>query len=411
VVATDIQAVDAGWLTGTIETPYLEIQGGSVSTRLASDLEVTDATLRSGAIVVPDSPDGILRLRAPGTLTIEDGALIEARNDGYPGGTSTDPEGGAPTSVAGSTSDAGGSHGGSGLGRSGGAVAGEVYDSIYRPSLPGAGGALDDDGSGNGAAGGGVVEIIAGTVQFDGDITARGDDMSDSGFAAGAGGTVVIEADSLAGSGEIRVHGGYNRYCSSSRAAGAGGGGRVAILVGQLVDFVPSNQIYTLGGALYSCGWSKQGFAGVGTLYVKTAADLYGHLVADSGLSSGLPRSPASTTPLPAIGSGVVGVADPDAVDPGALWVEPIDPANQFALGVVGAWLRIDGTDYRILEQQDRRRVLLEDAAGLVSIGDSYQGVYKFDSVTAHNGAVLQSADPAEVGTTDVDGYSQVDFP
>ena len=59
----------------------------------------------------------------------------------------------------------------------------------------------------------------------------------------------------------------------------------------------------------------------------------------------------------------------------------------------------------------DRRRVLLDGAAGLVSVGDAYQGVYKFDTVTVHGGAVLEFLDTADVTNFDVDADSQVITP
>ena len=74
-----------------------------------------------------------------------------------------------------------------------------------------------------------------------------------------------------------------------------------------------------------------------------------------------------------------------------------------------GMTVRIDGGDYVVVEQSaDRRRLLLAGAGGIVDVGDGYQGIYKFDTVTVRNGAVLEFLDPAEVGTWDVDANSQV---
>ncbi|HMB54064.1 MAG TPA: hypothetical protein VKU40_12160, partial [Thermoanaerobaculia bacterium] len=411
VIVADFQAFDASWIEGPIETPYLEIGDGFVDTYWGGDVRATDVTVRSGAVVKPTG-DGILSMVVPGTLIVETDASLDVNYAGHTGGVSGNPAGGAPAGVTGSTSDSGGSHGGIGKPRAAAGVPGEVYDSVYHPNLPGGGGALDDDNSGNGGNGAGVVEIVAGDVVLDGTIWAWGGDQSDTGSSGGAGGAVRIEAATLTGAGWIRAHGGFNRYCSSSRAAGAGGGGRIALLVDAITGFVPIDQTFVLGGALYDCSWNKQGFGGVGTLYVRTSSSTHGDLYLDSGLSNGLPRKYAETTNLPVVGSGTVGTASVDGDDPADLWIEPQDAQQTFALGVVGTWLRIGGNDYRVLEQSaDRRQVLLEGASGIVSTGDSFAGVYKFDTVTLRRGAVLEILDVTEVGTYDVDSDSQLITP
>jgi len=81
-------------------------------------------------------------------------------------------------------------------------------------------------------------------------------------------------------------------------------------------------------------------------------------------------------------------------------------------MGTPGMWVRVNASDYPVIDQSaDRRRLLLDGAAGLVSVGDAYQGVYKFDSVIVRGGAVLEFLDTAEVVTYDVDADSQVITP
>jgi len=114
-------------------------------------------------------------------------------------------------------------------------------------------------------------------------------------------------------------------------------------------------------------------------------------------------------TPLPAVGTGTVGATALDADDPAALWITPQDPAATFGLGVVGAYARVGAADFRIVAQTpERRQLLLEGAAGVVAVGDPYQGVYKLDAVTVHGGATLVFDDEPEVGTFDVDPESAV---
>jgi hypothetical protein len=146
-----------------------------------------------------------------------------------------------------------------------------------------------------------------------------------------------------------------------------------------------------------------------GTIYLSSLTSTYGDLLVEQEGDDGEPVAP---TVLPTPGTGTVGVATVDASDPADLWIEPQDAAAYFDLGVTGMWLRIDGSDYRVLDQStDRRTVLLEGAAGLVSVGDTWAGVYKFDTVTVRGGAILEFLDTAEATTFDVDVDSQVITP
>jgi hypothetical protein len=142
-------------------------------------------------------------------------------------------------------------------------------------------------------------------------------------------------------------------------------------------------------------------------VFVRDGSMTYGELRVER--SSGCAPKPSPDTVLPTIGVGIVGLADPDAEVPADLWVEPQDANTLFSLGVVGMTVRIDGADYLVIDQSpDRRRLLLENAAGVVDLGDAYQGIYGFDAVIVRNGAVLEFLDPADVGTFDVDANSQV---
>jgi len=307
--------------------------------------------------------------------------------------------------------DAGGSHGGLGsLGYSGPGPAGEVFGSVYRPELGGGGGALNYNVSGRyGGGGGGVVNVTVGTLVLDGEIRAVGEERRyDYREAAGAGGTVRVVAGQIQGTGLIDVSGGRATYCGNADQIGAGGGGRVS-LEGSLVGFDPTTQVTAMGGVKFSCNSTIQGYAAPGTAYVLEPTDTYGDLIVDATPSLGFSH-PDTTLPTP--GTGTVGVADADTSDPADLWIEPQDPAALFDLGVTGMWLRVNGSDYRVLDQSaDRRQVLLEGATGLVAVGDTWQGVYKFDTVTVKGGAVLEFLDAAEATTFDVDADSQVITP
>jgi hypothetical protein len=391
-------ARDAVWVD------EMEIGGAA---RLSGPVVATEMSVLAGAVLVPAEGD-TLRLEAPGTLTVEAGASLDVSGRGYAGGVSGAPAGGAPVNVLGSLSDAGGSHGGAGLAWDTAATtAGEVYDSVTGPRLPGGGGALDNDGSGTGTGGGGVIDVVAGSVVLNGQILALGAHNDNGSRPAGAGGTVRITADLLSGTGVVNANGGFSRSSTASKNAGAGGGGRVLLDVASLSGFDPATQVSAFGNARYNGLWTLLACAAPGTIYHRSASSSHGDLyVAHWSDCTG---KPSRNTVLPAVGSGVVGAADPDAETPADLWIEPQDPNTLFDLGVVGMTVRIDGADYLVVDQSsDRRRLLLQGAAGAVDLGDAYQGIYEFDTVIVRNGAVLEFLDPAEVGTFDVDGNSQV---
>src|SRR6185312_5106815 len=123
----------------------------------------------------------------------------------------------------------------------------------------------------------------------------------------------------------------------------------------------------------------------------------YGALLVDQGATSGT----AGTTVPPSIGKGIVGAVYTEPGNATALWIEPQDSTRKFDLGVVGLWVRINGTDYAVIAQSDdRRRLLLAGAAGAVSVGNTYLGLYKFDTLNVKGRAALQFLDGAVIGST-----------
>jgi hypothetical protein len=265
----------------------------------------------------------------------------------------------------------GGNHGGAG-------GSGEFYDSVYQPWLPGAGGTAG--GSLPGWPGGGVVLLDAATVVLDGAIRARGQDAC--GGAGGAGGTVRIRTSgALRGAGQIDASGGVAKRANCSNAGNAGGGGRVALHVGSFAGFNPVVQVNVQGGT--------GGVGSAGTLLTRTLVQTWGDLRVDQRSTSGAPI----TSVLPSVGRGIIGATYPGS-DPADLWIEPQSTSVKFSLGVAGVWVRINGVDYLIRElSADRRRVLLQGAAGAVTVGQRYLGIYKFDSLTVTGWTRLELKD------------------
>jgi hypothetical protein len=299
------------------------------------DLHLAVLVLVDGATL--DTPTGQdLEIVVDGLLRVEAGTKITAASRGFGGGVAGHPAGYAPSWVTGSLPDAGGTHGGYGVGKTVPGRSGEPYDSVYAPRLPGAGGSQDDDGSGNGLSGGGVVGLEFGTMVLDGTITADGASNSDASRPAGAGGSVWLRGASLSGTGSITVIGGYSRTCYSTTYVGPGGGGRVALHVDDLGGFDPVAQVQTRGGIRYFCNWSYESTAaGGGTLVVKDQASVYGELIVDHGVANGADMY-GPPTEMPALGAGSVSGWEISGAD---AWLTGV---GSFPPRWLGAWVAVE---------------------------------------------------------------------
>ncbi|HEX5224524.1 MAG TPA: hypothetical protein VFW29_05285 [Solirubrobacteraceae bacterium] len=211
----------------------------------------------------------------PTTLKVKSNAIsvdatsrISMTGRGYAGGSSETVDGAGETASGqtASTDGHGGSHGGVG-GRTGahenpGPVSGSTYDSPEAPALPGGGGA-GVPGTAEGNAGGGVLDVEAGTLALDGAISAdgaAGDGPTatepapyDFEGGGGAGGSVLVHAATIGGSGTITALGGntciattpplvlHTAGCNAPvGSSGGGGGGRVALIAGAACSWTGS---------------------------------------------------------------------------------------------------------------------------------------------------------------------------
>ena len=382
----------------------VEVYGSA--TRLPAQLQAASMTINAGSVAVASAAGGVVDLAVSGTLDIQAGAHLDVSAQGYAGATAAAGSGAAPAGVSVSQNDAGGSHGGAGAPHSFAGPAGAVYDSVYLPVLGGGGGSLSCGGTGyRGGAGGGAVALTVGTLQLDGAILARGETRS-LGQAGGAGGSVLVQAATIAGAGSIDVSGGQgDYYCPGG---GVGGGGRVALYATTLSGFNPATQALAHGAQQLYYGQPQTGlYAGSGTIFWKSGGATYGRLDVDSGLGSSVTYT-LPITPLPGIGRITVGTAAADAVVPANLWITASGGAL-FQVGLAGMWVRDNGVDYPVIAQSaDRTRIELAGAAASVAAGDTVEGVYKFDEVDVHGAARLQFNDVDVVGTLVVDPNSIV---
>ncbi|MEL7059313.1 MAG: carboxypeptidase regulatory-like domain-containing protein [Acidobacteriota bacterium] len=368
----DGDVIDPATVAGT------DLALGAGTFEVDQPLALASLTLMQGATLTTAA--GVpLEVTTTGDAILECGSTVNVSLRGYAGGSHGATPPGAPVDVAPASRCTGGSHGGVALWHDFGHwVEGETYGSVSLPEHAGAGGSWC---SLTGGRGGGVAHLAANEIELRGDIVALG---QASGYPAtefdvqqgsGAGGSILLEANRLSGGGRLDASGGAGHSFSNYPGESPGGGGRVALHVDDLSAIDVATQVTASGGGAYSWDGLLEASAGPGTVFLFDSFSTYGRLrVVGHDVQT-------HATRLPALGAGTVGVADADTTVPADLWIEPLDPAARFALGATGAWMRIDGVDYRILDQVDRRRILLEGAVGAVGIGDAYRGVYKFDSL------------------------------
>ena len=158
----------------------------------------------------------------------------------------------------------------------------KVYGSITSPT---------NLGSSIGASGGGALYLTAqGIVTIDGLITAVGG--AQSYVAAAAGGSILIEAGSMAGVGTLSVEGG------GTGAGGSGGGGRMAVKLATGSTF-GAVAMKAYGG--YSWLDPSHNSAAAGTIYLQVAGQAEGegtviidnnHYVTTSAMTMATPNEP-----------------------------------------------------------------------------------------------------------------------
>lgn len=185
---------------------------------------------------ITHAPEAGLVLHVTGDMVIESSAWIYLDGKGY--GSDSGPGAGA----WGNHHGGGAGHGGGGgYGGTGGAGGG-IYGSMVKPSTLGSGGGTgksigSPSGVGGGRGGGVIKVIVNGTLTLNGTLSANGKQGGHSQICipggcdywsggGGSGGSVWIDAKTLAGNGRITADGGNGGF---SNRAGGGGGGRIAI--------------------------------------------------------------------------------------------------------------------------------------------------------------------------------------
>ena len=322
----------------------LEVSG-HVSTR---NITAGSLIVHSGAWLMNPYPSSdtsteSLIVNIAGDLVVESGGLIDATGRGY--GSDTTYPGAIPPEQ-----DAGGSH----LGYGGG-PAGSTYGSVTRPQEAGGGGSIHHYYFDlPGMHGGGAVRLtVGGDLQCDGEIRANGGASSDQN--GGAGGSIWISvAGDASGQGAVLSKGGARR----------GGGGAVALEYGGTLT-LPTVALDTSGADGYYSG-------GAGTVFLKVPDSTFGDLIVDNKGTDG------PSTALPGLGSGIA--------QTGSSGVTLVTDKSSIPAYFVGHWVEASDSGGTIkgtwqVVAIDGSTLTFADGA-TVAEGDSWQGVYRFDSLT-----------------------------
>ncbi|MBZ0111368.1 MAG: hypothetical protein K8J08_02800, partial [Thermoanaerobaculia bacterium] len=366
VRVSDAMVITASMTLGASDTSLegqsLVVTSGSLEVEgphQFQDLIVLDgATLTHPSTTT--SVENSLEVNLVGDLYVSCQGSIDTTGRGYL------PRYGFPNSMSqGSSTDAGGSHGGRGGSFDG---SNRVYGNLFDPSDSGGGG-------GNyGTAGGGVVRLhAAGIATVDGQVLADGGSYNSGPY--GAGGSVRLDAAEIAGFGRISASGGG--ATTASRAAG--GGGRVALYAGAISTDL-STRVVARGGEANTL--ERSGAAG--TIYTKLDSEGLGSLIVDNGTVES-----SQWTVLPAVGRGTVDSVTADGiVDHLAAFVHDLRGHEVGFNGDLTALWLVTGHEHLGDE------LVLDATVPLVAIeGDDYQGVLRFDHVWVSGTSRLISAD------------------
>jgi hypothetical protein len=342
LIATDIFvendfSLDNTQLTLSLQTPLAV--GGRVELLNETVLTVPDADETTHRVLA-------LRIDSMGSFTIDSQSQINLDGKGYP----------SNMNGPGLESEDLGCYGG----LSSSAKSTCVYGDFRQVSLAGAG---NTD-----AAGGGVISLKADTLEVNGVIRANGA----SGYRAGAGGGIHIEATVFNGTGTMTANAGV-----SSRRDYASGGGRVSLYVAD-GDFLEDN--------VSAAAVDEEG--GAGTIFRQSADDA-GYLVIDN---KGV-LSPDNGTVIRHVGlQNIKAVSSPsdgtwDIRVAGIPW----QAKTTTRLGLVGLHVRLGGDEnaplYQITHNTENTITLEAETDLTYMLGKTLRGVITLQSLTIKGGA------------------------
>lgn len=197
-----------------------------------------------------------------------------------------------PYDASASTGSGGGHAGVGGSGWNSDGPAGEGGDAgrgcLWWPNTPGGSGASMKNEIQRGGYGGGVVEVnVAGHFSLDGILSANGENGADlEGAGGGAGGSVIVNASKLVGSGFVSANGGSGGYPGGWLVGGGGGGGRVLVVMADVKSSSGFLGTISANAGLQVDAIGAGKLPGVGTVLFYYAKPNLFLLSLDSGIST-----------------------------------------------------------------------------------------------------------------------------
>jgi hypothetical protein len=210
-------------LSSTLGLPSLPVnltvQNGAVVCPQASSLQLSNLTVGSGGLFTVLNRQMKLDLLVFNNVDVAPGGAISVDGEGFGYGQGV-----------GTGQSSGGFGGGAGYGGAGGASAtapgGVSYGSAMQPVDFGSGGGIGSVAGSVGSAGGGAIRLnVGGILNVDGELSAGGEMGVQDNSGGGSGGSIWVNAGTLAGSGRIAADGGEGELFGG----GGGAGGRIAL--------------------------------------------------------------------------------------------------------------------------------------------------------------------------------------
>ncbi|MCB1036570.1 MAG: hypothetical protein KDD47_22285, partial [Acidobacteria bacterium] len=184
-----------------------------------------------------------------------------------------------------------------------------------------------------------------------------------------AGGSIYVDAAVIRGAGHLEASG-----ADAQAGRGAGSGGRVA-LVAPVIEAGLLARTAAFGGT----GDTSALSGAAGTVFILRGSDTLGELIVDNG-----GNATSQLTELPGFLPGILDAVGADSVT---------DLEASFVHGLSGTRLFFDGNSldrWPVTGNAHRGDSLSLDVAGhplTAQVGDSYEGLYRFDRVTVRGGA------------------------
>nr|WP_246395155.1 PA14 domain-containing protein [Microbulbifer rhizosphaerae] len=400
-------------LTGTgqatIDTPSLTVTGDVQISGLDADNKLTvilalDETMHVGGnlsisdavLTVPYANASskkiyTLAMDVAGHVSVAEGAKIDVTGKGYPSGDYYGPE-------FKQWEDRSSAHGGSRR------HLGYTYGRYERARFAGSAG--DWENSSMPGHGGGVVELLASSLELNGDILAEGTPGEHRG---GGGGSVHIEVGSFTGEGTALISangGGQYHHCNTCSNYSSGAGGRISIYTADHSGYL---------GTMAAASGSGD-FAGAGTIYIQDPLGQFGHLSVDNADHIGQ----LGSTPLRHVGRHqIIDVYQPTA----GVWKVEVagspwkDSDNPYGYGVDGLWVDLDASEtesprYRVVSNRENVLEIHTSDNLLPVVGKELVGEHIFDSLKVTGGASLDVGDDRltvlDIEQSTVSGNGQV---